>query len=119
MQIFKSWIISWLVGAFLLFDSLSKIMGAKQAVDGTVALGFSAATVPLIGFALLIATVLYLVPRTSLVGGIVLAGYLGGAIASQVIAHQSPAWFPFVFAIIAWIGLYTRSESLRRMLRGR
>jgi hypothetical protein len=71
-----------------------------------------------IGYVLLICTLLYIFPRTSILGAILLTGYLGGAIASQVRAEAS--WFnvgfAFVLACLVWRGLWLRDMRVRRFV---
>jgi DoxX-like family len=75
---------STLVAAFLLFDGCFKVMMLEPAVEGSVRLGYPEGTVFGIGLALLVGTALYAVPRTAFLGAILLTGYLGGAVATQV-----------------------------------
>jgi DoxX-like protein len=77
-------VVSALLIAFLLFDAGIKVMMLEPAVEGSVRLGYPEGTVFEIGLALLVGTLLYAVPRTAFVGTIVLTGYLGGAVATQV-----------------------------------
>jgi len=67
---------------------------------------------------LLICTVLYLLPATTVLGAILLTGYLGGAVATHV-RHQDPAWqivFPAIFGGLLWLGLVLREPRLRSLL---
>src|SRR5262245_26841531 len=73
-----------LVTVFLIGDSVLKVLRLDPAVDGTVALGYPVESVQAIGIVELACLVLYLVPRTSVLGAIMLTGYLGGAIATHV-----------------------------------
>ena len=67
------------------------------------------------GIALLVSTILYFIPRTSILGAILLTGYLGGAIATMARLGQ-PFYFPFIFATLVWGGLYLRDEKLRALI---
>ncbi len=93
-----------LVVAFLLFDSITKVLRAAPVVQGTVQLGFAVDTIVPIGATLLAITILYAVPRTAVLGTVLLTGYLGGAVASQVRigAATFNIVFPIVFAVLAW-----------------
>lgn len=111
-------VISGLVVLFMLFDSITKIMKESHSVDATVKMGFPASAVVGIGMALLIGVILYVIPRTSILGAILIVGYLGGAVASNVRA-QSPAFnsiFAITFGILAWLGLYLREARLRALV---
>jgi len=116
-QRLAGWIISGACALFLLFDAGIKITKARVAVEGTVQLGYPEAVVLPLGIVLLLCTVLYLIPRTAVLGGILLTGYLGGATATHLRVGQ-PFLFPVIFGVVAWIGLTLRSETLRFALFG-
>ena len=87
-------------------------------VEATKQLGYPESAIVGIGVVLLASTLLYLIPRTSILGAVLLTGYLGGAVASNVRAEQ-PLFnivFPVIFAGIAWGGLWLRDSRLRRLL---
>src|SRR5690242_17125927 len=77
-------IISGLAVVLLLFDSVGKLMRVPQMVQRSVQLGYAESSVPLIGVILLVCLGVYLVPRTAVLGAILLTGYLGGGVASQL-----------------------------------
>ena len=77
-------ILSTLAVLFFLMDSIMKLWKPVFVVEATEKLGYPASTIVGIGLALLISTLLYVVPRTSLLGAVLITGYLGGAVATQV-----------------------------------
>jgi DoxX-like family len=80
-------------------------------------IGWSASALPLLACLQLGSIVLYLIPRTAILGAILLTGYLGGAIATYVrIGEPYPVLVPLSTAIIAWAGIYLRDERLRALL---
>ena len=107
---------SALVVAFLLFDGAIKAMMLGPAVEGSVRLGYPEGTVFWIGLALLVSTALYAVPRTAFLGAILLTGYLGGAVATQV--RVEDPWFllPAFFGVLAWGGLFLRDGRVRALV---
>lgn len=113
------WIISIVAILFLLFDISGKFMKPEQVLKGTMQLGYSESMITPIGIILLICTILYAIPRTALLGAVLLTGYFGGAVASNI-RVDSPLFtntlFPVYFAILAWAGLYFRSASLRKLI---
>lgn len=109
-------VISGLCVLFLLFDAIAKITLNIHSVEGTTQLGWSAGAVQPIGVVLLVSTVLYIIPRTSIIGAVLLTGYLGGAIATMA-RISMPYFFPLIFGILVWVGLYLRHEGLRKILR--
>ena len=108
-------IISILCILFLLVDAGGKLFKESHHMEGSVALGWPADQVQSIGIALLISTILYIVPRTAILGAILLTGYLGGAIAIMVRAGQ-PLYFASVFGVLVWAGLYLRDEKIRALI---
>lgn len=108
-------IVSALCILFLLFDAIGKIVKESHSIEGSVQLGWPEHLVQPIGIALLICTILYIIPRTAFIGAILLTGYLGGAIAIMVRSGQ-PLYFALVFGILVWIGLYFRNPKLKALL---
>lgn len=112
----SSWagrVVSALVVAFLLFDGGIKVMMLEPAVEGSVQLGYPSSTVFGIGMALLVSTALYAVPRTAFLGAILLTGYLGGAVATQVRVEDPWFVFPAFVGVLLWGGLYLRDGRVR------
>jgi hypothetical protein len=108
-------IISALPALFLIVDGAMKLFKPAPVVEATVRLGYSENLIIPIGVVLLICTAFYLVPRTSVLGAILLTGYLGGAVATHVRAGEGafPIVFPIIIGGLLWLGLYLRSPSLR------
>jgi hypothetical protein len=108
-------VISALVILFLLVDSGGKVARFAPYLEGTVKVGYPASLVVPIGIVLLICTVVYAIPHTSVLGAILLTGYLGGATATHVRVSQ-PFWFPIMMGVLAWAGLFLREERLRALI---
>jgi hypothetical protein len=108
-------VISALVILFLLVDSGGKIARFAPYLEGTVKVGYPAGLVVPLGIVLLICTVIYAIPQTSVLGAILLTGYLGGATATHVRVGQ-PFWFPIMMGVLAWAGLFLREERLRALI---
>jgi len=111
-------IITGVIVLFLLMDAFMKVVESGPAMEGSVQLGWPEQAVQGIGIVLLLATVLYIIPRTSILGAIILTGYLGGATAVMLRAMQPghPYLFPVVFGVLVWAGLFLRDEKLRIMI---
>jgi hypothetical protein len=103
-----------LVALFLAFDGVTKVFPIEPVIKASAQLGLAANTLPGIGGVLLLCTVIYLIPRTAVLGAVLLTGYLGGAIAIQVRAAGGA--FPIVFALVfgglIWLGLFLREPRL-------
>jgi DoxX-like protein len=109
-------IVSALMVAFLLFDSSVKLMKLPGAAEATVRLGYPARLLFAIGIAELTCVILLVIPRTSILGAILLTGYLGGATATQVRLEDPWFFFPVVIGVLVWAGLYLRDERLRELV---
>jgi hypothetical protein len=116
------WVLSGLTILFMLFDGLSKLALEPHVMAATAAIGYPQSTIRPLGAILLACTILYAVPRTAVLGAIVLTGFLGGAIASKVRIEDplfSSVLFGVYFGIIVWAGLYLRDERVRAILLAR
>ena len=107
------------VALFLTFDTVLKVLQLAPAVQGTTELGYPASTVLTIGLIEFVCLALYLIPRTSVLGALVLTGYLGGAIATHLrVGSPLPTHtlFPIYVALMVWGGLYLRESRLAELL---
>ena len=105
---------------FLTFDMTIKLVGAREAVDGTVQLGWAPHHLPILGVIQLACLVVYLVPRTAPLGAVLWTGYLGGAIATHLRLDNpllTHVLFPVYVAALVWGGLYLRDPRVRALPR--
>ena len=112
------WLLTGLSVLFLLADGVAKVMRVPQVLEACARLEIPERVVPALGAVLIAATLLYAFPRTSLLGAILLTGYLGGAIWTHV-RTGGPAFpmiFPALVAALVWGGLYLREPRLRALL---
>jgi DoxX-like family len=112
------YVLSGLPALFLAFDGFMKLVKPEPVVKATVELGYPESVILGLGIVVLACTALYLIPRTSVLGAILLTGYLGGAVASHLRHGDgwSPVLFPVVFGALLWGGLYLRDERLRSLV---
>ena len=112
-------IVSALPILFLLMDSVMKLLKPTFVVDATVKLGYQESTIVPLGIVLLTCVILYVIPQTSVLGAILLTGYLGGAVATHVRVGDplfSHVLFPVYLGILIWLGLYLRDVRLRALV---
>ncbi len=111
-------ILSALPALFLLFDAVMKLVKPAPVVKATVELGYPESVILPLGITLLACTVLYLIPRTAVLGAILLTGYLGGAVATHVRVGDDafPVVFPVIVGALLWAGLYVRDQRLRSLI---
>ena len=119
--LWTGWVLSVLPGLFLLMDAVMKFVKPPQVVEATVKLGYAESLITPLGVVLLVCLVLYAVPRTTVLGAILLTGYLGGAVASHLRAGDplfSHVLFPVYFGVMLWAGLFLRNERVRTAICG-
>jgi hypothetical protein len=107
--------IAWFFALFLLFDGGARIVGFAPYVEGTIKYGLPAHYGPWVGLTLIVCTVLYLVPRTAVLGAVAVSAYLGGAVALHL-SVQEPFWFPIMVGLVLWWSLYVRDVRVRTVL---
>lgn len=109
-------VISGLVVLFMLFDSITKILKLPQVIQASARVGINSNQVFWIGVTLLGCVILYVLPKTSVLGAILLAAYFGGAVCADVITHQPVfnSCMAISFGILTWLGMYLRHPHLRR-----
>ena len=110
-----SYILSALPALLLLFSGAMKLMRPPSVIEGFVRLGYDESLALGIGIVELLCTVLYLIPRTSALGAILLTGYFGGATATHVRMGE-PFSAPVLLGLLVWGGLFLREERLRALI---
>lgn len=111
-------ILGGLPALFLLVDGVMKVFKPAVVVEATIKLGYPEASLAGIALVLIASTILYLIPRTSILGAILLTGYLGGAVATHV-RVGGPAFnivFPVILSSLLWGSLWLRDRGLQGLL---
>lgn len=121
-KIWAGRILSGVAVLFLLFDGVMKFFMDKlppEALEAGAALQWPIEKMPLVGTFLLISLFIHLIPRTAIVGAVLLTGYLGGAVASHIRVGNplfSHTLFPIYVAILIWLGLYLRDRRVQTLI---
>lgn len=115
------WILTGLAAAFLLLDAGLKLVAPQAAAANSPDIGWPLDPVTLrtLGVLLLIPTLLYLWPRTALLGAVLLTGYLGGTVATHMRVHDpllGYTLFGVYIALFVWGGLWLRNPALRALI---
>lgn len=119
VRLWTARIMSGLVILFMLFDGIMKLIMPPEVVEGTIALGYAKHHIPVIGVIALVCAVLYAIPRTSILGALLLTGYFGGAVATHLRMDNplfSHILFPVYLAILVWVSLWLANDRLRQLL---
>ncbi len=118
----KLWIGRVMTGVAVLFmvmDAISHILNVAPVMEAMTQLGYPAHITPILGIIVLVCLVLYLYPRTAVLGAILLTGYLGGAVASNV-RIEAPLFtnvlFPVYLGAMFWGGLYLRDKNIADLI---
>jgi hypothetical protein len=114
-------VLSGTVAVGLAAGAAMGLSGAPAAVEGTVALGFAPHHLPIVALIEVACLVLYLVPRTAVLGAVLWTGYFGGAVATHLRLDQpllSQTLVPVYVATVLWLGLYLRDARVRALVRG-
>ena len=103
---------------FLVFDGVTKVLQEPHVVQALAQGGYPPGVATPLGITLLVCTLLYVIPKTSVFGALLLTAWLGGAVDSMVrmAAPGHPFLFPVFFGVLVWLGLYLREERLKELL---
>jgi len=114
-------VVTALIALFLAFDSIIHILEIDASVESFAELGYPEGSAVAIGVLELACLALYVIPRTAVLGAVLLTGILGGAVSAHV-RIESPLFsttlFPVYVGVAVWVGLYLRDPRLRTLLAG-
>ena len=115
LQLWSGRILTGLPALMLLFSAAMKLKGGPDLATGFEHLGWPASLAIPLGILELSITVIYLIPRTAVLGAILLTGYMGGAVAAHLRINE--AWFvQFLLGVMIWGGLYFRDSRIRQLI---
>jgi len=109
-------IISALPVLLLLFSGVMKLMKPPSVLQGMAGYGYPESLIVVIGLLEIACTVIYVIPRTSILGAILLTGYLGGATATNVRVGNPAFIMTVILGGLAWVGLFLRDDRLRALI---
>lgn len=122
-QLWIGRVLSGVAILFLLLDGVMKFFMDKlppEALEAGAAIQWPIEKMPLVGSILLFCLLLHIIPRTAIVGAVLLTGYLGGAVASHIRVSNpllTHTLIPIYVAVLIWLGLYLRDARLRRAIQ--
>jgi hypothetical protein len=114
-QIVTGWVLSGILALLFLPSAIFKIAQPAAFLEGWTKTYPAGTALPL-GIIELTMYVLYLVPKTRYLGGLVMLAYLGGAVATHLHARDGTFFVPIIVGVIAWLGLYFRDRKLRALV---
>ncbi|PXW35902.1 UNVERIFIED_CONTAM: DoxX-like protein [Williamsia faeni] len=113
------WVVTGLVTVLLLFDAISHLALPESVKDASYDLGLTDGDIITTGLVMLGCLALYLIPRTAILGAVLLTGYLGGAVTTLIISEDefaAGAWFPIAVGVAVWAGLWLRNSTVRSIM---
>lgn len=109
------WVLTILLGLLFAFSAFLKLSQNEAAIVQAAAMGFDATTYRMIGVVELVALILFLIPRTGILGSLLLIAYMGGAIASHL-QHQQPIIMAVTVQVLVWIAFILRYPAVLQQL---
>jgi hypothetical protein len=115
-MLWTGWILSILPSLLLLLSGTMKLVKSPTAVEGFEHLGYPEQLLLVLGIVEVGCTLVYLIPRTAVLGAILVTGYLGGAIATHARVLERQFVVPLVLGVLVWGGLYLRDARVRALI---
>ena len=113
--VIASYVFTVLSAAVFVMSAAMKFSSKPEVIQNFASLGFSQNLIAPIGVIEVLCLVLYLIPRTSILGAVLVTGYLGGALCTHLRAGQS-VLAPLVIGVFVWAGVYLRTPTLRALI---
>ncbi len=110
------WILTVLPSLMLFFSASMKFTGSDEMLKSMDHLGYPGQVLLSLGILEVVCTLVYLNPRTAVLGAILLTGYLGGAVATHVRLLEGQAAVPVVLGLLIWGGLFLRDPRVRALI---
>jgi hypothetical protein len=114
--VWTGWIIGILPVFALVMSASMKLAHGQAVVEGFTKFGYPQRLLTILGLVELSCAILYLIPRTAVLGAILMTGYFGGAIATHVRMSDPMFVMPFLCGVLAWLGLFLRDHRLRALI---
>ena len=115
-MLIAGWILGLLPALLLLFSAVMKFAKPPAVVDGFHKFGYPDRLIVPLGVVEFACAILYLIPRTATLGAVLLTGYLGGAVATNVRVGDPSFIMPALCGVVLWLGLFLRDRRLRVLL---
>lgn len=113
------WILSVLPSLLLVFSAAMKLLKPEDVLKGFEHLGYPEQLAVPLGIAEIGCTLVYLIPRTAVLGAILLTGYLGGAVAAHARVMEAQFVGPIILGMLVWGGLFLRDPRVRAVIINR
>jgi len=111
------WVLTCLIALVLLFSAALKLKGGEEMAKNIAGMGFTLDSIKIIGVVEILCALFFIFPRTGVLGSLLVAAYLGGAIATHA-EHQMPVMVPVAIECLVFITAAIRFPELTRRLMG-
>ena len=112
-----NWVLAGIIGLVFLGSGINKLMGSAEALTMAEGFGISAGNFKMLGIIEVSAVLLFLYPRTGILGTLLLVAYMGGAIATHL-EHGQPIIAPIIISAVLWIVAVNRFQELTQRIKG-
>jgi hypothetical protein len=115
--LWTSYILQGIISTMFLMGAVMNLMQSEMAVTQATEMGYPESSVVYLGIILLIAIILYIIPKTMVLGAILVTAWLGGAITTHII-HGDPLFntiFPALIGVIIWVAIWLRNSGLKKV----
>ncbi len=113
-----NWVLAGIVAFIFIGSGIAKITANEEALAQAANFGLDKSSYALLGVVEFIAIILFLIPRTSIIGTLLLVAYMGGAIATHL-EHAQPLMPPVAISILVWIVAFVRNPELSDRILGK
>lgn len=108
-------VISGLLALLLTMSATMKLVGGREVIEGFARMGLPESLPVPLGVLELVCVLVYVIPATSVIGAILLTGYIGGAIVTHLRIGE-PVVFQIALGVLVWLGLYLRESRLKSLI---
>jgi sorbitol-specific phosphotransferase system component IIC len=115
-SLWVGWILTVLVSLMMAMGAVMAFLKTPQTVQGLAQFGYSARALPIFGALELLCALLFLIPRTSVLGAILMTAYFGGAVATHIRIGDGMFLIPVIIGIVVWLGIYLREPRLSALV---
>ena len=115
-RLWTSYTLSTLLVFLMIFNGVVKIMKPQPVVEGFAHFGYPESIIAVIGMVEILCALLYIIPKTSVLGAIFVTGYLGGATATHARVLDWNFVIPFLTGVLAWLALFLRDGRIRALI---
>jgi uncharacterized membrane protein YphA (DoxX/SURF4 family) len=113
-----NWVLAGLVAFIFIGSAMGKLTADEIGIAEAAKSGLDKTSFMFLGIVEIVSVILFLIPRTSIIGSLLLVAYMGGAIATHL-EHAQPLMFPVAISVFVWIVAFIRNPELSQRIFGK